>query len=91
MTDIHFESKVCKIQTHTAHLLKDAEKEAMQALLMTDQQAATPNNNSNSKGDEFDDALHEAITDHNKEETYHTCDFIVVSVTEVERLWSLCK
>ena len=88
MTDIHFESGVCKIQTHKAHLLTDAEIEALQALLITNQQTVAQHYNSDSKGNEFDDALNEAIADNNKELTYHNCDFILGSVVEVERLWS---
>ena len=35
--------------------------------------------------------MNEAIADSNEVETYHNCDFILGSVAEVERLWSLCK
>ena len=95
MTDVHFESGVCKIQTNKVHQLTDDEKEAVQALLITDQHAVAvaPNNNrgSESDDDDFDNALNEALANNNEGGIYHNCDFILGSVAEVERLWSLCK
>ena len=93
MTDIHFESGVCKIQTNVAHLLINDEKDACEALLIIDQAAAIQDKNRGSDGDDdgFDDALNEAISNNNDDATYHNCDFILGSVAEVERLWSLCK
>lgn len=91
VTDADFESGVIKIQAGCPDELTDAEKTAVQCLKSDHAEAGSADGSSNGEYLSMKERLakRRKITATNR--TYIPCNFILGSVAEVERVWSIAK
>jgi len=87
-----FESGVVKIQRNEFNLMTDAEKDACSKLIL--ERSVLPD--ANPTASDHGTSMYQRIQMKKRrrietESTYRNCDFILGSVAEVERLWSVCN